>query len=767
MELKMNLPIIDLYKINIYERYYNLKKSEKETYDNYDLAKIFEYYTCIKLSEEYNKEFYEYNDIDSTFKEDNDMSQNDTGIDCSDMINTIVQCKLRKDNLGWSECGTFFGSRDIYDKEQQKVIVRWDNLILARNDCHMSNQLLMRKNNNLFIDKIYNKEELLKYCEDLLVNKPIYPIQTNNFVLRDYQVECIDLIEHSKNVVISLPTGTGKNIIITYYIQEGKKYLILVPRIILMDQLKKEILNHTIAWKQQVQLIGDLNNDYDQNKNITICTYNSVAIIEPYFDTFYKIFIDEAHHVYKPFIYMNDDNNEDENNDNNSYLKIIRNLSSYNNNIYLSATIDKISGFDYYFKDIRDMIDQNYLCDYNIHIPVFSTVSDKSVCEFLIKNYRNIIIYCNKRTEGIKINELLNKLQKGCSDYIDCGTTKKERNIILNQYKNGELTFLVNVKVLVEGFDAPITKGVCFMHLPKNKTTLIQIIGRALRKHPTKTIANVILPFSDDNDESNICNFLKILSNNDTRIYKSYSNKKLGGYISIDYNSDEQINNLSEFRYNKIYDSMGNLINNDWVKNLGECQEYITIHGIRPRNKDDNSYIRYLSAWLGAQLNKFKKNVLVDEKMTLFKQFYLTNHLIFNDKWFNKLNNIITYIDVNNKRPTKGSDDKKISAMGRFLEKNEKNYKEPNNNWDQNKKEKWEIFVQTYNYYLSLITINDIWIDNLNKIINYFNEYKCRPSEESKDNTISSLVNGLMSNFHTIIILTVSGQNSDYVYLKN
>jgi len=29
---------------------------------------------------EYKQPFYEYGDIDSTFKEDNDMSQNDTGI---------------------------------------------------------------------------------------------------------------------------------------------------------------------------------------------------------------------------------------------------------------------------------------------------------------------------------------------------------------------------------------------------------------------------------------------------------------------------------------------------------------------------------------------------------------------------------------------------------------------------------------------------------------------------------------------------------------
>ena len=101
------------YKINIFERYTDLKRSNKDI-DNNDLWKIFEYYSCIKLSEEYQKQFYEYDDINPTFKEINKMSRNDTGIDCSDLENTIVQCKLRKGSLGWKECSTFFGSQNIF-----------------------------------------------------------------------------------------------------------------------------------------------------------------------------------------------------------------------------------------------------------------------------------------------------------------------------------------------------------------------------------------------------------------------------------------------------------------------------------------------------------------------------------------------------------------------------------------------------------------------------------------------------------------------------
>jgi hypothetical protein len=65
------------YLINIFERYTDLKKSNKLEFDsactslrdcNNDLWKIFEYYSCLKLSEEYKKPYDEYDDIDPTFK---------------------------------------------------------------------------------------------------------------------------------------------------------------------------------------------------------------------------------------------------------------------------------------------------------------------------------------------------------------------------------------------------------------------------------------------------------------------------------------------------------------------------------------------------------------------------------------------------------------------------------------------------------------------------------------------------------------------------
>jgi hypothetical protein len=83
--------LIKLYNIYIYEIYSNIIKLNKDFNDNNNIWQIFEYYSAIQLSKQYNQIFVVYDDIHSNFKENNDLSQNDTGIDICNMIDTIVQ----------------------------------------------------------------------------------------------------------------------------------------------------------------------------------------------------------------------------------------------------------------------------------------------------------------------------------------------------------------------------------------------------------------------------------------------------------------------------------------------------------------------------------------------------------------------------------------------------------------------------------------------------------------------------------------------------
>jgi superfamily II DNA or RNA helicase len=838
------MTILDIYKNHIYNRYKDLLNAKKiEDLDNNDLCKIFEYLSCIKLSEEYETLFYEYGDIDPEFKELNQMTRNDTGIDCSNLIDTIVQCKLRKDTLNWKECATFFGSQNLFNEELNETIVRWKKLIITRNsECKLSTNLQEKK--RLFIDKTYSRDDIIKYCERLLETPPIIPIVNQiKKDLRDYQQECKDLICNSKeNVIISLPTGTGKNFIIIHSLEPKKKYLILVPRIILMEQIKDEIINYNSKLKNKIQLIGDSKNVFVENKDITICVYNSVKIVEEHSSKFYKIFIDEAHHISKPEIYCNDEqdleqdlenparkdddeyvdsdieysddeqdleqdlenparkdddeyydsdlenedeeqdlenparknseNEEDEDNDDEikdetTYIDIIQNFTKLNNNVYLSATIDPQDKFLYYEKNLREMIDKKYLCDYTINIPIFTDdPTNKNICEYLLKEYRNIIIYCNTKKEGKQINKLMNELQNKSSEYIDCDTTKTKRNKILKEYKDGNIPFLVNVRILVEGFDAPITKGVCFMHLPSSKTTLIQIIGRALRLHDMKIIANIILPFSSKEDESSITNFMKVMAKNDSRIKKSLESKKVGGYISLvkvgekveddnvdDEEEDEELRDIN-FKYELVFDSICIMKNSEeiWIKRLEECKKYIDENKEKPSRSSKIIDIKKMGQWIGQNNHKYFNKIYIMKDETIYKlwyefindekykQYFLSQY----DSFVVNLNKIKTYIDTHNQRPSASSKDKDIKKMGIWISYQKQNYiKKKENMKDKKIRKIWEEFINDANYKKYFLSQYDSFIFKLNKVKTYIDTNNQRPSNSIQDKDIKSIAQWL------------------------
>jgi hypothetical protein len=309
----------------------------------------------------------------------------------------------------------------------------------------------------------------------------------------------------------------------------------------------------------------------------------------------------------------------------------------------------------------------------------------------------------------------MNSIYNNCSSYIDCNTTKTIRNKIINKYKLGELPFLVNVRILVEGFDAPITKGVCFMSLPSSNTTLIQIIGRALRLHQDKAFANIILPFSKKDDEEAISNFMKIMAKNDSRICKSYNKKKLGGYFTIEdtveddeCDMDEDLMNDIELKNELIFDSMGKLKNRTeiWLKKLEEVKNYIDINGKTPSCMSKNKDIKKMGVWTSKQKQNYiiRKKIMKDDIIyNKFKEFlenYKEYLLLKKEKWNGTFSKVIKYIDENKKLPSRTTKNKEIKKLGTWISTQKQNYiKRKENMKDDIIYNKFTIFLENYKKY--------------------------------------------------------------------
>jgi hypothetical protein len=98
-------------------------------------------------------------------------------------LDTIVQCKLRDKSLSWGECSTFFGS-NISTNDNGELITKWKKMIITRNkDSTLSDNLKCKK--KLFVDKTYDKQEMIKYCDDLIDNPPTIKKIKEKIVIRD------------------------------------------------------------------------------------------------------------------------------------------------------------------------------------------------------------------------------------------------------------------------------------------------------------------------------------------------------------------------------------------------------------------------------------------------------------------------------------------------------------------------------------------------------------------------------------------------------
>ena len=76
-------------------------------------------------------------------------------------------------------------------------------------------------------------------------------------------------------------------------------------------------------------------------------------------------------------------------------------------------------------------------------------------------------------------------------------TSKTDRASIIERFKKGETKYLVNVGVLTTGFDAPNVDAVVLLRATMSAGLYVQMVGRGLRKHPSKTDC-LILDFGDN-----------------------------------------------------------------------------------------------------------------------------------------------------------------------------------------------------------------------------------------------------------------------------
>lgn len=335
--------------------------------------------------------------------------------------------------------------------------------------------------------------------------------------LRPYQQEALDaVVSFRKNGIhkqlIVLPTGSGKTVIFSHIPKIDPSLtpmLVLAHRSELLQQAKEKIESYNPQLRVEIEQAENVAGKVDVvvASVQTLGRSDSNRITKFDSNYFKSIVVDEAHHAAAP-----------------TYKKII---DYFNTDFLLGVTATPQRGDStrlidvfqeiVYYKTIQDLIKQGWLArlvGYRITTNVDLTnveVNDgdfiQSQLEDAVNNsYRNKLVVdaylelCTaKKTlvfaAGVDhARQLLKQFKNnGVScDLIIGDTPHEERSTILQNFKNGSLSVLVNVGVLTEGFDEPSVQAIILARPTKSNLLYTQIVGRGTRPYKGKDNCVVI-----------------------------------------------------------------------------------------------------------------------------------------------------------------------------------------------------------------------------------------------------------------------------------
>lgn len=337
--------------------------------------------------------------------------------------------------------------------------------------------------------------------------------------LRPYQIDnkarIYDFWHTGRSVMLQMPTGTGKTRLFVSIVKDlhnwGKQnnknvnVLLLAHRKELIQQIAQNVnikynLSHGIIAAQSPE-----QREYDiQIGSVPTLTRRLEGWSDKDFDV---IIIDEAHHVKAD-----------------SYKRI---LQEYPNAKILGVTATPYrlngAGFRQEFEQlivsdpVSEFIKKGYLCQYDY----FSITPDsntqkaiESISKFALDgDYLDSALAEVIDTEGVRTNIVhtyLNyaKGKKGlvytinrahnehvcklfnangiAAKAIDSQTDIRERQAIVEAFRNGEFQVLCNVNIFSEGFDCPDVEFIQLARPTKSLSMFLQQIGRGLRVSDNK-----------------------------------------------------------------------------------------------------------------------------------------------------------------------------------------------------------------------------------------------------------------------------------------
>ena len=353
-----------------------------------------------------------------------------------------------------------------------------------------------------------------------------------SYKLRPYQQEAVErTVLHFRKTndpaVIVLPTGAGKSLVIAELARIAKQKILVLAHV---KELVEQNAQKYKSFGLEASIFSAGLKEKSLSHQVTFASVQSLSRNLNKLNEHYSLLIiDECHRV-------NGDKKS-------QYGKVINTLKEYNPQLKvlgLTATPYRLGmGWIYHhhyhgfvkgnkespFKNcifelpLRYMIKHNYLTPPNevdaaISHYDFSSLATNAFGQYttddmnaLLKNseratqaiLKQVIQYSETR-QGVMIfaatvmhaQEILTYLPAEHSALITGDTPNAERDKLINQFKQKNIKYLVNISVLTTGFDAPHVDFIAILRPTESVSLYQQIVGRGLRLNEGKTDCLVI-----------------------------------------------------------------------------------------------------------------------------------------------------------------------------------------------------------------------------------------------------------------------------------
>lgn len=350
-------------------------------------------------------------------------------------------------------------------------------------------------------------------------------------VLRDYQQHAVRAVVHyfrrqSEPAVLVLPTGAGKSLVIAELARLARGQVLVLTHV--KELVEQNYLKYCSYGLDASIFAAGLGRKENQHQVVFASIQSISRNLAEFANTFSLLVIDECHRV-------------PEDTDS-SYQKTIAHLKSVNPNLKilgLTATPYRLgTGFIYqyhakgqvktdeprffrfciYELALKTLIDRGYLTppqlldapvlsyDFSGLTPTLQGFRPDELAQVIDRQKKITpqivaqILHYSQQRHGVMIfaastshaRHILSLLPAQQSALVLADTPAAERRQIIENFKQQQLKYLVNVSVLTTGFDAPHVDLIAILRPTESVSLYQQMIGRGLRLSPGKTSCLVL-----------------------------------------------------------------------------------------------------------------------------------------------------------------------------------------------------------------------------------------------------------------------------------